>query len=129
MSENESNFHKTVTDVINPKTEKLIGRISLLGNPVPVSDLICANGLLQKFFIVEGWKSLREVWVSQEDVLLRTNGGQCYIKITIYPTEGENQGFLDFTSDFEISGKLPTDDKAKVLSQRGLAIIQSLFSV
>ncbi len=128
MSENESGTQKPNAIIINPTTEKILGQVSLVGDPVPATEWISTNGAIQSFVIVEGKENLKEIWAQQAVVLLRTTHGQRFIKIVTYPSEGENQGYLDYTSDFVISPKLMSERKTRLLTQRGFAFLQSLFS-
>ena len=129
MSENESNPQKSIAVILNPETEELIGRVSLVGDFHPATKWINAKGPLQNFDVIEGMEELREVWAHQEEVLLRTNYGQCSVQIVTYPTEGENQGCLSFNSNFEQSPKLPNEQRSKSSLQRGFAFLQSLLSI
>ena len=128
MPENESLIDKSIAFVINPETNKSIGRISLVGNPVPATKWINASGPLQGFIIVDGRELIRDAWSYQHEVLLQTYIGQRTIKIVTYPTEGEDQGYLDFTSELEVSPKIQAERKNRLLSKRGFAFLQSLFS-
>ena len=128
MSKNKSNRDKSTAIVIDPEAKEHLGTILLVGDPVPTSKLIGGNGPLQGFVLIDGREHLRQVWAHQEEVLLLTKYGQRYIKIITYPTEGENQGYLDFTSELEILPKSPSVQKNRMLTQRGFAFLQSLIS-
>ena len=128
MSENGNSTHKSNAVIINPATEKILGQVSLVGDPVPVTEWISTNGALQSFVIIDGRDQLKGIWAQQEAVLLRTTHGQRFIKIITYPSDGENQGYLDYTSDFVLSPKLTSERKTRLLTHRGFAFIQSLFS-
>jgi hypothetical protein len=129
MSENESNHEKYTAIVIDIDTEEILGRISLVGDPVPATEWISANGPLQGFAIQDGRDHLWQVWANQEEVLLRTDTGEYSIRIVTYPTEGENQGYLDFTSELQAVPNLSSEGKTRILAQRGFAFLQSLFSL
>ena len=129
MSENESNQDKYTANVIDPEKEKVIGQISLIADILPATEWISTNGPLQGFAIQDGRDRLREVWANQEEVLLRTDYKQCFIRIITYPTEGENEGYLDFTSELQALPNSPSEQKTKILEQRGFAFLQSLFSL
>ena len=128
MTKAKSNIQESIACIFNPETEKLLGRILIIGNPVPSSEWISANGSLQSFVIVDGRERLKRVWAYQEEVLLRKNYEQCSIKITIFPTDDQNQGYIDYTSDFEISSKVQSEGKTKLLPQLRFAFLQWLSS-
>ena len=113
MSENDSHNGKYVAIILHPDSEKVLGRISLVGDPIPASEWIRTNGPLQGFAIIDGRDQLEQAWVNQDDVLLRTDYGQCSIKIVTYPTEGEDQGYLDFTSEIETFPNMPPERPVK----------------
>jgi len=127
MPENKSEIRRPTAVILNPETEEVIGMISLVGDPVPPTEWINASGPLQGFVIIDGREELKESWTYQEEVLLRNNRWQRSIKLITYPTEGEDQGFLDFTSDYVASPKLSPEVKTKLLTQRGFAFLQSIF--
>ena len=128
MSDNKSDLGKSAVQVIDPETGKLLGRIFLIGDLVPTSEWFGSSGHLQNFNIVEGERRLRQAWENQEEVLLRTDYGQRFIKFVTYPTEGENQGYLDYTSELEPAPKSSSGQKNRLLTQRSIAFLQSLFS-
>ena len=128
MYKNENSTHKSNAIIVNPATEKILGQVSLVDDPVPATEWISTNGALQGFKIVDGMEQLKGIWAQQEVVLLRTTHGQRFIKIITYPSDGENQGYLDYTSDFVLSPKLTSERKSRLLTQRGFAFLQSLFS-
>lgn len=129
MTENESYPQKSIAIVTNQETDKLIGRISLVGNPVPATKWINANGPLQGFVIIDGREFLKDAWSHQTEILLSTYIGQRTIKIVTYPTEGEDQGYLDFTSDLEVFPTNQSEGKTRISTKRGFAFLQSLFSI
>ena len=124
----EDSTHKSNAIIVNPATEKILGQVSLVGDPVPATEWISTNGALQSFEIVDGMEQLKGIWTQQEAVLLRTTHGQRFIKIVTYPSDGENQGYLDYTSDFVLSPKLTSERKSRLLIKRGFAFFQSIFS-
>jgi hypothetical protein len=125
MSKTSVNSDSAVLFIVDPQSENILGEIFLVGEPVSASEWIGSNGLLQRFEIIDGMDDLRMVWANQEEVLLQTNYGQRKIKIVTYPTEGETQGYLDYTS--EIKPYNQTQSVSKPSIQRGLAFIQSLL--
>ena len=129
MPEYESFPQKSIAIVINQETNKPIGRISLVGNPVPATKWFYSNGPLQGYVIIDGGEFLKDAWSYQNEVLLRTYIGQRTIKIVTYPTDGETQGYLDFTSELEESPKDQSERKTRILTKRGFAFLQSLFSI
>lgn len=129
MPANKPVLHKLIVVIVDPEMEKPLGRISLVGGTLPSTEWIRGNGPLQSFEVVDGWDRLRNVWISQKEVILRTDYVHRRIRIVTYPTEGENQGYLDFTSDFVISPKPSAERKARLLFQRGFSYLQSLFSI
>ena len=129
MHKNESSNQKSIAILVDPDTEKLLGRISFVGNPVPATEWILTNGPLQGFEIIDGRDQLQKVWAYQKEVLLRTSYGRCFVRLVTYPTEDENQGYLDYTSDFEILPETQSEPMLNWLRQRGIALLQSIFSI
>ena len=128
MSENGNSTHKSNAVIINPATEKVLGQVCLVGDTVPATEWISTNGALQSFVIVDGREQLKGIWAQQKVVLLRTTHGQRFIKIITYPSDGENQGYLDYASDIVLSPKLTSERKSRLLTKRGFEFLQSLFS-
>ena len=127
MPESKLYLHKPTFAVIDPQTNKQLGQISLIGEPVPASEWMSVSGSLQGFVILDGMNNLRRVWINQDEVLLRTEYMQRYIKITTYPADGEKQGYLDFVGEFEKIQAAPSKSKVRISTQRGLAFLQSLL--
>ena len=125
MFKSEADSYKSEAIIIDPESKEKLGKISLVGEPVPISDWIDSKGPLQRFVIVEGVSDLRDTWYRQEEALLLTKLGQRYIRIVTYPTDGETEGYLDFTSEIKPYETVPA--KSKLTVQRGLAYLQSLL--
>jgi hypothetical protein len=128
MTENEANHDKSAAIIFDPDTEEVLGRITLVADSMPATEWISTKGPLQGFAIKDGRDHLQQVWVNQDEVLLRTDYGQCFVRIITYPTEGEDQGYLDFTSELQALPSVPSERKTRILTQRGYAFLQSLFS-
>ena len=129
MESSISKLQNNTANILNPKTNKQIGQIVLIGDQVPATEWINAQGPLQSFVVLEGREHLKTVWMSQAEVLLQVNGNQGLVKIVTYPSEGEDQGFLNFTSEFSKAPDNPSARKSRLLTQRGFSFIQSLFSM
>lgn len=127
MSENPTILNQSTALVLDPQTEKQLGQICLVGKPVTATEWISPSGSLQRFVILEGMSNLRRVWYHQNEVLLQTYSGKRFIKIITYPTEGENQGYLDYTSEIEKYEVAPSKSRFRISTRRGLAFIQSLL--
>jgi len=125
MSKTLVNSDNAVLLIVDPQSEDILGKIFLVGDPVSASEWIGSSGPLQRFEIVAGMDDLRMVWAHQEEVLLLTRLGQRKIKILTYPTEGETQGYLDFTSDIKPYNQTQSISKPSI--RRGLAFIQSIL--
>jgi len=128
MYKNENSTHKSNAIIVNPATEKILGQVSLVDDPVPATEWISTSGALQSFEIVDGMEQLKGIWAQQEVVLLRTTHGQRFIKIITYLSDVENQGYLYYTSDFVLSPKLTSERKSRLLIKRGFAFLQAMFS-
>lgn len=127
MPENKFNIQGHEAIIVNPETKELLGKVSLVGDPVQPAEWINANGPLQGFVIVDGRKQLKKPWNYQEEVLLRTKVWQGTIKIITYPAEGEDHGYLDFTSDLVKLPEWSPESKTSLLTQRGFTFLQSIF--
>jgi hypothetical protein len=128
MPENNTNIQTPIATIINPMNEKVLGTVLLVGGPVEATKWINTSGPLRGYNIIEGREQLRKTWGCQNEVLLRTEGWQRSIKIITYPPEDESHGYLDFTSDPVKIIKLPPESKTRLLTQRGFAFLQSLFT-
>lgn len=125
MPETLANSENAHLLVVEPQSKNPLGEILLVGDPIPVSDWLGSNGPLQRFEIISGRHTLRKVWADQDEVLLLTKFGQRNIRITTFPTEGEMQGHLDYTSELVPYRNLRTSPNPFI--KRGLAFIQSLL--
>jgi hypothetical protein len=116
----------TAASIHDLQSGQLLAQIKLEGSPIPVNELLSANGQLQGFTILSSSGGLREAWYNQRIILLRVGNSQRQIRIKTYPSDGEMQGFLDF-----IPGTLTNCQQANIKSQtrsrRGLALIQTIF--
>ena len=127
MTEDNPSNHQNNVFVISPENNKIIGQLNLIGNPVQVSNLFTNKGSLQRFEIIDGHESLKEVWSYQTEVLLRIKKWQRAVRIITYPTDGENQGYLDFTSEVSEATSFSSAGKAQNLTKKGFSFLQSLF--
>ena len=124
MAANDKNQNSSIALIVDPQTDKSLGGVRLLGNPVSSDGWISASGDLQSFELVGERSDLWDVWIQQKEVFLRTEKGQRLVRIMTYPAEGENQGYLDLHGEFEL---FPVKSKSRISAQRGLAFIQSLL--
>ena len=127
MSENEMRNDKFNAIIIDPQTDKYLAKVCLNGETFPSSEWVNAPGNLQSFEILSEKKGLWEVWVDQRNVVLRTEHGQRVVKITTYPSEGENQGYLNYISDVKEFGLNSNRAEPKTQSKGKLAFLQTLF--
>jgi len=127
MPEINTYLDKPTFAIIDPQTNKQLGQISLIGKPVLASELMSVSGSLQGFVILDGMKNLRRIWINQDEVILRTEYMQSYIRITTYPADGETHGYLDIVGEFEKIQATPSKSKTRISPQRGLAFLQSLL--
>jgi hypothetical protein len=126
MPDRSTQFNQSAA-IVDPQTNTQLGQISLIGEPFSATEWMSSSGSLQSFVIVDGMNNLRRVWTDQEEVLLRTEFVQRYIKIVTYPAEGEKQGYLDCTGDFERIQDESTKSIPRISVRRGLAFLQSIL--
>jgi len=127
MPENEIRNDKFNAIIIDPQTDKYLAKVCLNGETFPSSEWVTTPGNLQSFEIVNEKKGFWDVWVDQRDVVLKTEHGQRVVKITTYPADGENQGYLNYISDIKEYNFSSNQVESKTQSKGKLAFLQSLF--
>jgi hypothetical protein len=124
MESQKKQKKSSIALIVDPQSDKSLGGVNLLGDPISSDGWISANGQMQSFELVSDRADLWDVWIHQKEVYLRTEKGQRLVRIMTYPAEGESQGFLDMHGDFEF---FPAKSKSRISAQRSLAFIQSLL--
>lgn len=127
MPKNEDQNTKFRAVIIDPKTDKFLAKVCLEGDTFPSSEWVNVEGNLQSFEILDEKKGFWDVWLDQRDVILRTEHSQRVVKITTYPPEGENQGFLNYISDIKEypNQQAQLDDQLK--SKGKFTFLRALF--
>ncbi len=127
MPKNEIRANKFNAIIIDPKTNKLLAKVCLNGDPFPTNEWVSTSGNLQNFEILDEKKGLWEVWVHQSNVILRTEHGQRVVKITTYPTDGENHGLLNFISDVKEYQNIHTQSETQPQSKKKITFLRTIF--
>lgn len=126
MPENLTVSNKFNAIIVDPRTDKFLAKVCLDGRTFPSNEWISTQGNLQSFELLDEKKGFWDVWVNQREVILRTEHTQRVIKITTYPTEGENQGFLNYISDVrEYKKSIQHEDQSKPKGK--LTFLRALF--
>ena len=129
MPEVKSDNNKFKAIIIDPKTDKYLAKLYLDGETFPSNEWINIQGNLQSFEILDENKGLWEAWVDQRDVILRTEHTQRIVKITTYPAEGENHGFLNFISEVKDYQSHQPNPGPQSSPKKKLTFLRSLFGV
>ncbi len=129
MPENTRETSKFNAIIIDPLSDRFLAKVCLEGETFPTNEWISDQGNLQSFEILDEKKGLWDVWVDQRDVFLRTEHSQRIVKIATYPTDGENQGFLNYISDVKDYQNLPSHPKSHSSPKKRLSFLRTLFGV
>lgn len=117
--------------LLDPDSGQPLAQITLDGEPIEAIELLSSNGSLQAFTIQTGHDVLEDAWFKQQAVLLRTGYSQQQIKIVTYPSDGEDQGYLEFIEGtrekYHENKHIESTQQARKKSNRGTAILQTLF--
>ena len=113
--------------IFDPKTGEQLANVALIGKLIRADELISESGSLQGFKILSGSEDLQDAWFNQKSVLMRRGNIQQLVKIATYPTEGEDQGYLDFVPGTREFCEVEEKSNIKTRARRGLAVIQALL--
>ena len=127
MPETEIRTNKFNAVIVDPQTDKFLAKVCLDGETFPSSEWVSSQGNLQSFEILDENKGLWDVWVDQRDVVLRTEHTHRIVKITTYPADGENQGFLNYISDVKEYSHSQTQLADQPKSKGKLTFLRALF--
>ena len=78
------------------KNKKRIGKIELVGEPIPAEPPISFGNLIHCFHIYEKDRVLWKAWFDGKPVLLKTDLGEQQIRIINYPSGDEIEGYLEY---------------------------------
>ncbi len=126
MTSDNISSDPSISLIVDPQTNKILGGLKLTGELLPTSEWISSSGELHSYEILGQRADLWEIWVQQKEVLLRNSSGQRLVKFTTYPADGEKQGYLDFISAFE---QFPVKSETRISALRSLAFLQSLLGI